>query len=249
MYKKEIKLRNCAFIDSDMLKEAKLQIPSQFRRRLSQASLFALSAALKLTSVTSNDHLSEMPDYIIFASQHGELDHMVNILESISHQALLSPIEFSLAVHNAASGVYSIIQKLPKPTTSIAAGSDTFMMALVEALSFLTEKPKAKILLVSFDQALPICYQNLNIRYDHAYACAFLIEGGTHTDTEKLSVLLEPFLESNDKNNQSNDSLSAVPAIEFYQWYQGVKGQLTEAKPLVQYGLRNKIVWQYGIND
>ena len=104
-------------------------VPKSILRRASQQTTLALDAALELT-------LGLTPDYLIFASQHGEITRSRELLDAIERRTDLSPTAFSQSVHNTAVGQYTIIKKSNTKATSIAAGQKTICMALIEALAF-----------------------------------------------------------------------------------------------------------------
>jgi hypothetical protein len=62
---------------------------------------------------------------LVFASRHGELGYAVQMLRSLAAGEPLSPTLFSLAVHNAASGLFSILRADRSESTALAAGAST----------------------------------------------------------------------------------------------------------------------------
>jgi len=104
-------------------------------------------------SLRQNDIL---PD-VSFASPHGEIHRTVELLQELAKNEPLSPMGFSLSVHNTAAGIYSITSGNKAPSTSVASGRDTLEQALVEAVaqSFQCGEPVA---LVYADEPLPSQY-------------------------------------------------------------------------------------------
>ncbi len=125
------------------------QIPAMKRRRMSKLSKMALSTALNCLNTTG-----QKPN-CVFASQHGELERTVKIINSLVNNDDVSPTDFSLSVHNTALGLFSIQTKNKMPATTIAAGDDTFGYALLEACNLLKRYPESPVLLVFFDEPLP----------------------------------------------------------------------------------------------
>jgi len=76
---------------------------------------------------------------IVFASRYGDVERSLRILEEISGQDVLSPMNFSLSVHNAVPGLISIAWKLTGMQSVIAGGANSFAMGLTEAISLLKE--------------------------------------------------------------------------------------------------------------
>jgi hypothetical protein len=76
------------------------------------------------------------------------------LLHSLGEDALLSPLRFQTSVHNAAAGQISIALQHRGFATSLAAGDDTFLMALIEAQSWI-DCHGGDVLVVVADEALP----------------------------------------------------------------------------------------------
>ena len=125
-------------------------IPAMQRRRLSRLSRFALAAAHACV-----DEPRGLPT--VFASRHGEIHRTVGLLKDLARQEPLSPMAFSLSVHNTASGLHSIVTGNTAPSTAIAAGADTLPMALIEAMGQL--QYHERVLLVYAEEPLPEDYR------------------------------------------------------------------------------------------
>jgi hypothetical protein len=125
------------------------QVPAMQRRRYSSLTKMQLEAAFQCHAPT--------PCRTIFASRHGELHRTIGLLDNVVEQESLSPIAFSQSVHNTASGIYSILQGDQSPSTSIAAGEETLVQALIEAYAQLQQDP-APLMLVFGDEPVPERY-------------------------------------------------------------------------------------------
>lgn len=208
-------ITNKSLIDENQLAEKQTLIPMKIRRRLSKASKLALSSSLEI-----NQQLDKQPiDSIIFASQHGELSHTVNILNDLAKKNVLSPMEFSQAVHNTASGLFSIIEKINTPATSIACGKDTFLMAMLDALIQLNNK-KNNILFTQFDENILPIYQSLKIEYNHAFSLSLSLAKFSSNDKnnhEKQIINLK-IIDENSQIINKKQTKKTPPAIEFYHW-------------------------------
>jgi hypothetical protein len=119
------------------------------RRRLSRLSRLALSAA---HSCAGERHF--LPT--VFASRHGEIHRTLGLLGDLAHNEPLSPMAFSLSVHNTASGLYSITTGNTAPSTAIAAGADTLSMAMIEAIGQLQRHDE--VMVVYAEEPLPAEY-------------------------------------------------------------------------------------------
>ena len=126
-------------------------IPAMQRRRLSVLAKMAIHSAL----VTLN---GERADYIVWVSKYGDEEKTLDILKDVLNQQTPSPTQFSISVHNAIAGLYSILCQDDTPSTSLSAD---WTDALIDAYAFLKSNPQAKrVLVVSYDQPLPNLYSD-----------------------------------------------------------------------------------------
>lgn len=91
----------------------------------------------------------------IVGSAIGEAATMIGLLDQMwRHQQPMSPADFTVSVHNAASGLISIANKNRGMTTSIAADENTPAAALMEAIGLVvtTDRP---VLLACADEPAP----------------------------------------------------------------------------------------------
>jgi hypothetical protein len=137
---------------------------------MSALSKMAVQVALE----AAGDH---RPDFLVFCSQHGELSRTHELLGSIVGGSELSPTAFSQSVHNTSAGLYTIITQSDVPATSVAAGAGTFAYGWLEAESFLALNPGKTVLLVSYDEALPVEYQPYSRQVQGTFALALLLRG------------------------------------------------------------------------
>ncbi|HJU84441.1 MAG TPA: beta-ketoacyl synthase chain length factor [Holophagaceae bacterium] len=71
----------------------------------------------------------------VFASRHGEPARTMPILADLAEGLETSPTQFSMNVHNAIAGIWSIVRHDRSPSTSLAAGAGTFAWGLLEAFA------------------------------------------------------------------------------------------------------------------
>ncbi|WP_137223571.1 MULTISPECIES: beta-ketoacyl synthase chain length factor [Shewanella] len=131
--------------DSPALKH----IPAMQRRRFSRLTKMMLTAAHQCQP---DNHCRS-----IFSSRHGELTRTLGILKDIAQQQALSPTAFSQSVHNTASGIFGIVNNNTAASTSVAAGEQTLIQALVEAYAQLAQSPQP-VLVVFGDDPVPPVY-------------------------------------------------------------------------------------------
>ena len=138
---------NMSLVDQEL--SAIEHIPAMQRRRLSRLAKLALNSAIQ----TLNTHKA---DYIVWVSQYGDEAKTLNILADVLSEQTPSPTQFSTSVHNAISGLYSILCQDATPATSLAGSWND---GLIEAYAWLKTRPEARqVLLVYYDEALPDIY-------------------------------------------------------------------------------------------
>ena len=122
-------------------------VDSMLRRRLSRLARGFFHCAERLGP----------PDNVrvVFASRHGEVDRTLAILTELAAEREVSPALFSMSVHNAVPGIWSIFKGDRAPMTALAAGAETFGWGLVEAIATFRADPACPVLYVYADDRLP----------------------------------------------------------------------------------------------
>jgi hypothetical protein len=99
----------------------------------------------------------------------------VELLDALARAEPFSPMAFSLSVHNAAAGLFSIGREDRSASSSVAAGEDTLPMALLEACGVLAEGAP-RVLVVTHDEPVPAPFE-VYVDEPAAHAgAAFLLE-------------------------------------------------------------------------
>lgn len=182
------------------------QIPAMQRRRLSMVAKLALNVALQTLA-------DQRVDYIVWVSQYGDEKKTLKILEDVLQDQTPSPTQFSTSVHNAISGLYSILFKDATSATSLAG---TWNDGLIEAYAWLKTVPEAsRALVVYYDEALPEIY--LEHQPFPAFAMAALI-----SLTEPVNLVFEP-------NAVKMNQASFKQALSFYSFWQDSDQSKSEA--------------------
>ncbi|TFZ52790.1 beta-ketoacyl synthase [Serratia proteamaculans] len=146
-------------------------IPMMSLRRMSIGTRLAVESGLIL--------LKDSPaDMAIFTSRHGELERTHKILQHLHQQQPLSPTDFAMSVHNTAAGWLTIMAKNTLPTTSLAAGEDSFQQGMIEAQAVLATGSAERVLLIDFDGIVPDVYRPFAPENSIPYAVALLLESG-----------------------------------------------------------------------
>ncbi|MHC6187585.1 beta-ketoacyl synthase chain length factor [Acinetobacter sp. X9] len=155
-------------------------IPAMQRRRLSPLAKLALNSALGALN-------GSKVDYIVWVSRYGDESKTLNILQDVLSEQTPSPTQFSTSVHNAISGLYSILCQDDTPSTSLSC---SWTESLIEAYALLKSmKDIQRVLVVAYDEPLPKIYAEAVDFPAYAMAAVITLEqpnlqitAWTHTD-------------------------------------------------------------------
>ncbi|MBS1214277.1 MAG: hypothetical protein H6R26_2894 [Proteobacteria bacterium] len=128
-------------------------LPMMQRRRLSPLARAAIAVAWDCRG-----DFRELP--AVFFSRHGESHYYFNMLCDLAESREISPSRFSLSVHNAVAGLYSLCSDTRAPCTVLAGGKEDFYGAFLEAAGLLLEKSCERVLVVWYEQPLPEVYRS-----------------------------------------------------------------------------------------
>ena len=129
-------------------------INKRMARRLSPLTKMTIEMAW-----SQHEHAQPI-NYMVFSSRHGEIQTSTELIDLIWKDELLSPMKFSQSVHNTSAGQFSIFKKEKAPSTSIAAGENSFLTGLWVAGNYQKLNPTQSILYVFSDRNLPERYLN-----------------------------------------------------------------------------------------
>jgi hypothetical protein len=148
-------------------------IPAALRRRCSALTKMTLAVAHACAGAgMSRDTPS------VFASAHGEASVTAQLLGDLTVDQSLSPMGFSLSVHNSSSGIHSISSHNKAPSTALAAGEFTFLMGLLETLLQVRKRGGAPVLYVCSDERIPEVFLPPNTTQPDPVALALLLGEG-----------------------------------------------------------------------
>lgn len=103
--------------------------------------------------------MSQVPTVI--GSSIGEAATMISLLDELwRHHTPMSPADFAMSVHNAASGLISISNKNRGMTTSLAADEDTPAAALLEGIGLVIARDSAVVIACADEPAPPTLVQH-----------------------------------------------------------------------------------------
>jgi hypothetical protein len=114
---------------------------------------------------------------LVFISRHGETPRTFDILSDLATEQPLSPTQFSLSVHNAIIGLWSIMRGETSEMTALAAAGDGLEHGMLEAAALLSEGAPAVLLIVTEEQP-PKAYSTWIDDVPFPYAVGLLITPG-----------------------------------------------------------------------
>lgn len=152
-------------------------LPAMQRRRLSRLARMAFHVSWPLAETHP-----QLP--MVFVSRHGETPRTLAILGDLARDEPLSPTQFSLSVHNAIIGLWSIQRGDTSEMTALAGEGDGLEQGLLEAATLLGEGAPA-VLLVVAEETPPALYAPFIDDVPFSYALALLLTPG---DTCQLSL-------------------------------------------------------------
>ncbi len=113
---------------------------------------------------------------VIFSSAHGEVNKSLEMLKSMQRGEEVSPTAFSLSVHNAIAGLFSIAYDCRQEITVIAPGQEGIAPAFIEALGVLQERSNDEVLMVLYDEPLADFYPSLPFALNAPAMCALALK-------------------------------------------------------------------------
>ena len=148
----------------------------------------------------------------VFASRHGEPARAMPILADLAEGLDTSPTQFSMNVHNAVAGIWSIVRRDRSPSTSLAAGPETFGWGLLEAWAQ-HEAEGGPVLYVYGDDRLPEALAAFDPDPAPLHAVARLLGG---TDAPRIRIRRDP---------EAGGPASAMPqSLHFLRALSGAEG-------------------------
>ncbi|MGR9036883.1 MAG: beta-ketoacyl synthase chain length factor, partial [Gammaproteobacteria bacterium] len=145
-------------------------VPKMLKRRLSPLAKTVFWAANQCL----DEHL-RVPH--VFSSTHGELGKTFAMMEILESGEEISPTAFSLSVHNAISGLFSMAYQNVLQSTVIAPGEEGIAPAFIEALGLLAEGAQ-QVLLVFYDEPILAFYPTEPYKLATDQRCALALRIG-----------------------------------------------------------------------
>lgn len=188
---------------------AAAKVPPMVRRRLTRWGRLALEVASEL----AEELQPETP--VIFSSRHGDTERTQRLLRDLARAEPLSPTAFSLSVHNASLGLFTIAQHITAPSLALAAGRETLANAWLEAATWLSPATP-QVLLVYVDEPLNGIYADYADEVDLPQGIALLLTAG-HGQPVNLSFTPAAAVNLGAGTQAEPRSM----ALEFLAWWYG----------------------------
>ena len=151
------------------------------RRRASQLTKISLEVAQRCVAAEQLGAIRT-----VFASRHGECRTSQALLETLGREEMLSPMAFSVSVHNTTAGVLSIAAKNRAAASAVAGGRATLLAGLIEAAGVALHEP---VLLIVGEELVPEVLQEAvgELPFPFALAILFARQGTTALPSLTLS--------------------------------------------------------------
>jgi hypothetical protein len=197
--------------DSARQNELLANVPKMLKRRLSPLAKTVFCAARQCIG----EH-TIMPT--VFSSSHGELSRSFSMMEMLEAGEEGSPTSFSLSVHNAVAGLFSMVWKNKLQCTVVAPGEEGLAAGFIEALGLLYEDAE-QVLLIFYDEPLVDFYPSapFQLSADESRALALLI--AKSGEGQKLIM--------SSSTTTGNDGEQPVQLTAFIRFLAGSQARLT----------------------
>jgi len=113
---------------------------------------------------------------VVFCSRYGEFLRAFEMFQNLAKEEPISPMTFSLSVHNTAISLLSIMQRDNAHATALAGGDATLETGFVESWTLLKERAASSVLLIYGDHVLPEMFSGQETNVHHNVALAFLFQ-------------------------------------------------------------------------
>jgi type IV secretory pathway VirB2 component (pilin) len=153
-------------------------VPTNLKRRLSPLAKTVFCALGQCDGISGC-----LP--VVFSSTHGELAKSLEMIKLIEAGEEISPTTFSLSVHNAIAGLYSIVFGNTSEVTVLASGEDGIAVAFLEALGILQEGAP-EVLIVLYDEPLPDFYPSEPFLLSTGHTSAVALKITRHGDGQAM---------------------------------------------------------------
>lgn len=139
------------------------ELPIQASRRLSPLGYKAVQIFNQCT-FSNNESIPW-----IISCREGDISRRFKLLANLAQKEMLSPIDFSMSVHNAIIGFHSIASNNKRAHTALAAGENSLGIGLLESIALLKERGGS----VGY-----VYYDNIDTDLTHIVCLGFVLSEG-----------------------------------------------------------------------
>jgi hypothetical protein len=126
-------------------------VPPMQRRRLGSLARVVFHVLSQCANISRQEP-------VVFSSLMGEIQRTQSILNDIAAVNPVSPAAFSLSVHNAISGQWSLIRSIKAPMVALSPTDGSCVAALIEAAGILQEDIYSEVNIVLYEEDYPAFY-------------------------------------------------------------------------------------------
>ncbi|NLN63676.1 MAG: beta-ketoacyl synthase chain length factor [Myxococcales bacterium] len=158
------------------------QVPPMLRRRLTPLSRWVLHTWY---GACERAHIDGSEHPLIFASRHGEIAILADLLDTMSQGAPLSPTDFCHSVHHTPTGYMSMATHHRGIARTVSAGPQTLAAGLLETWVLLHTSDAPYALLTAADEVVPDVFTDTGAPVPPAapYAATFVFQRDPHHAT------------------------------------------------------------------
>ena len=121
----------------------------------------------------------------VFANAYGQCQATAKMLQTVAAGQPTSPTAFSLSVHNAIAGQFSIAHQMTGGSTSIAPGRDGLGGVLIEAAGWLLDNHNQHVLLCCFEEPIPTALKPYDGNPPTPMAAAFVLQASSRPSEQQ----------------------------------------------------------------
>jgi len=172
-------------------------VAGRLKRRLTPLGVTVTQKLFEMAAINNQDSIPW-----VVASRHGEGERVGRLLSALATGELVSPTDFSLSVHNAIIGNFSIVTGNKKMYTALSAGSLSFSVGFIEAYA-LQKESKGRVGYIYYDSPMPKEYDDLIERSETAHVCIALLLGHEENKNGHIEIDFRP----EEKNETCNNDI------------------------------------------
>ena len=185
-------------------------LSAMVRRRLTPFGKMALGTLYKSLSSASEGENPQDIQWVV-SCRHGDTYRMVQLLSKLAQGELLSPTDFSLSVHNAIIGLFSIEMKNKKLHTALSGAQATFEMGFLEAFALHQESQKS-VGYFYYDQPLPEMYRD-KVQDDSCEVSILMILDAEDNLSQQNKNKVLKLTYTNEQNNKVSHGFQTIISL------------------------------------